>query len=541
MNMNKKILITGIAIIFAFGTLFAQDNNVGIGTTTPHNSALLDLTAGNKGLLIPRVELVALNNGTTPISLPAKGLLVFNNSGSLDAGFYYWDGTMWVMVGAGGVSTECTTLQEAYNCGGAGVGRTINTTNGAVEITLPTGGTSDGALEAYSEKAGTWAIGAENTSTGVAILATTSGLSNQNNAIQGSSLSNYDSGAGGLGSGGVAGYYEGTGNGVGIYGAITNPSSFGVSGLFGYNIRTNGGYGVKGQGLTGVVGEAVANHPNGFGVYGINNTGGTGVQGETDSKAAFGVSGVNYGGSGSGDAIGVIGIGNAGTGVWGQTTNGEKYAVYGKNGSTGTTHNNIGVGGEGYVGVYGKTTSGGYGVYSDGELGSSGTKSFIIDHPSDPENKMLKHYCMESPEVLNLYRGNIILDQNGEAVVTLPDYFESINTNFSYNLTPIGAAVNLYIKEKINNGQFKIAGGNPNMEVSWTVYAERNDKYVQKYPNAKAVEVEKRQKGTYIHPELYGQPKEKSMFPTNNMQKVLKLEDKDLGKSGLKEPFKPEK
>ncbi|MDD4218295.1 MAG: hypothetical protein PHZ24_13290, partial [Bacteroidales bacterium] len=196
---------------------------------------------------------------------------------------------------------------------------------------------------------------------------------------------------------------------------------------------------------------------------------------------------------------------------------------------------------EGYIGVFGKTTSGGFGVYSDGELGSSGTKSFVIDHPSDPENKMLKHYCMESPEVLNLYRGNIVLDQNGEAIVSLPEYFESINTNFSYNLTPIGAAVNLYIKEKINNGQFKIAGGNPNMEVSWTVYAERNDLYLQKYPNSKAVEVEKRQKGKYIHPELYGQPKEKAMFPNYNMQEKLKLEDKDSEKPVLKKPFKLDK
>ncbi|MDD4148623.1 MAG: hypothetical protein PHE33_01200 [Bacteroidales bacterium] len=533
--MTKKILITGIAMIFAFGALLAQDN-VGIGTTSPHSSALLDMTAIDKGLLIPRVQLIAVTNGITPVNGPATGLLVFNASGALDAGFYYWNGTEWVMVGAGGAVPTCTTLDEAYNCGGAGVGRTVTANSGAVEITLPTGGTSDGALEAYSEKVGTWAIGAENTSTGVAILATTSGLTNQNNAIQGSSLSNYDAGVGGLGAGGVAGYYEGTGNGVGVYGAITNPGSFGVSGLFGYNSRINGGYGVKGQGYAGVVGEAVVNDP-GFGVYGMTQKG-IGVQGQTDDSDFYGVSGLNYALSGTGSGIGVMGDGI--TGVWGQTTDGGGYAVFGLNESTGIIDNNIGVGGEGYVGVYGKTTSGGFGVYSDGDFASSGTKSFIIDHPSDPANKMLKHYCMESPEVLNLYRGNIVLDQNGEAIVDLPEYFESINTNFSYNLTPIGAAVNLYIKEKINNGQFKIAGGNPNMEVSWTVYAERNDAYVQKYPNAKAVEVEKRQKGTYIHPDLYGQPKEKAMFPTNNMQKVIKLKEEKSGKSGLKNPFKAE-
>lgn len=538
MNMTKKILITGMALIFAFGALIAQDN-VGIGTITPHSSALLDMTSNNKGLLIPRVQLVAVTNSTTPVNGPATGLLVFNESGTLDVGFYYWDGTEWVLVGAGGAVPTCTTLEEAYNCGGAGVGRAINTTSGAVEITLPTGGTSDGALEAYSEKNDTWAIGAENTKTGVAILATTSGLTNQNNAIQGSSYSNYDAGVGGLGAGGVAGYYEGTGNGVGVYGAVTNTSSAGVSGLFGYNARTNGGYGVKGQGYAGVVGEAVVTTAAGFGVYGITQKG-IGVQGETQDREFYGVSGLNYASTGTGTGIGVMGDGN--TGVWGQTTDGAGYGVFGLNASTGITDNNIGVSGEGWVGVFGKSLDGtGFGVYSDGELGASGPKSFVIDHPLDPENKLLKHYCMESPEVLNLYRGNIVLDQNGEAVVALPEYFESVNTNFSYNLTPIGAAVNLYIKEKINNGQFVIAGGNPNMEVSWTVYAERNDAYLQTYPNAKAVEVEKRQKGKYIHPELYGQPEENSMFPSNSMQEKLKLKDKDSEKPVLKKPFKLDK
>lgn len=534
--MTKKLLISGMALLFAFGTLFAQDN-VGFGTTTPHSSALLDMTSNNKGLLIPRVELVALTNGITPVNSPATGLLVFNGSGALAHGFYYWDGTEWIMVGAGGATPTCTKLGEAYNCGGAGVGRSINATNGAVEITLPTTGTSDGALEAYSEKNNTWAIGAENTKTGVAILATTSGLTNQNNAIQGSSLSNYNGGTGTLGAGGVGGYYEGTGNGVGVYGAVSSAASVGISGVFGYNARTNGGFGVKGQGLAGVVGEGVVPGTPGFGVYGLTGLG-IGVQGETDDRAFYGVSGLNYASTGTGTGIGVMGDGN--TGVWGQTTDGEGYGVFGLNASTGITYNNIGVRGEGYVGIYGKTDdlANGFGVYSEGSFAATGTKSFMIDHPSDPANKMLKHYCMESPEVLNLYRGNIVLDQNGEAVVSLPDYFESINTNFSYNLTPIGAAVNLYIKEKINNGQFKIAGGNPNMEVSWTVYAERNDEFVKQYPNSKAVEVEKRQKGKYIHPELYGQPKENAMFPNSSVQEKLKLDGIGAEKSGLNEPFK---
>lgn len=537
--MIKKNLLFGLAIIIAYGTLFSQEN-VGIGTTTPHSSALLDMTSTNKGLLIPRVELVDVNNGITPVNGPATGLLVFNETGALDEGFYYWDGTQWVMVGAGGGSEECVTLDEAYDCGGSGVGRQISADNGAVEITLPSTGTSNSGLEVYSDKAVSWAIGAGNTSTGVAILGDITGTNNEYNAIQGSSYSNYNSGGTAIGSGGVAGFYEGTGDGVGVYGSIANTGSAGIAGVFGINGRTNGGFGVNGQGTTGVLGEAVVPTVAGFGVYGTTARG-IGVQGETDDMSFYGVSGLNYAINNTGSGIGVMGDGNIGT--WGQTVDGGGYGVFGLNASTSTTLNNIGTAGEGWVGIYGETNDPGtgFGVYSNGNFGASGTKAFVIDHPIDPENKILKHFSMESPEVLNLYRGNVVLDNNGEAVVELPDYFESINTNFSYNLTPIGAPVNLYIKEKIANAKFVIAGGNPNMEVSWTVYAERNDKYMQQYPEAGAVEIEKRQKGKYLNPEIYGQPDSKSVFPKNNKQEILKLNNENLRKPKTKEPFRLEK
>lgn len=156
-----------------------------------------------------------------------------------------------------------------------------------------------------------------------------------------------------------------------------------------------------------------------------------------------------------------------------------------------------------------------YGVYANGNLGATGTKAFQIDHPLDPENKYLRHYALESPEVLNMYRGNVILDTNGEATVTLPDYFAAINKDFSYHLTAIGAQANAYIKEEINDqSQFKIAGGNPNQKISWQVIAERNDLYVQKNPESIAVEIEKREydKGLYLRPELYNQPEDKGIF-----------------------------
>src|SRR5690554_4407150 len=148
--MKKLALILFCNVLLVMNIVNAQQN-VGFGTTSPHASALLDMTATDKGLLIPRVTLLAINNGTAPVNNPATGLLVYNSAGSLEKGFYYWDGTQWVMVGAGG-SSECTTLDGAYNCGGAGAGRIINANNGAVEIKLPSSGTDLAALYVESNK-----------------------------------------------------------------------------------------------------------------------------------------------------------------------------------------------------------------------------------------------------------------------------------------------------------------------------------------------------------------------------------------------------
>jgi len=155
-----------------------------------------------------------------------------------------------------------------------------------------------------------------------------------------------------------------------------------------------------------------------------------------------------------------------------------------------------------------------YGVYSNGELGASGTKTFVIDHPDDPENKMLKHFSMESNEVLNVYRGTETFDNTGKVKVMLPDYYHSINKNASYQLTPIGASMpNLYIEREIENGIFIIAGGIANKKVSWVVTAERNDPYLKQNPEKRNVIVEKigDRRGKYLTPELYNQPEEKSM------------------------------
>lgn len=163
------------------------------------------------------------------------------------------------------------------------------------------------------------------------------------------------------------------------------------------------------------------------------------------------------------------------------------------------------------IGVLGTGTW--YGVFSQGDFGATGTKTFLADHPLDPGNKFLRHFSIESDEVLNMYRGNIELDNNGQAVVEMPEYFEIVNTNFSYQLTAIGTPQQPYVLSEIQNNKFVVAGA-PNTKVSWLVMSERNDAYMQEHPEHRGAVVEKigERKGKYITPEFYGQPVTSGLF-----------------------------
>ena len=54
---------------------------------------------------------------------------------------------------------------------------------------------------------------------------------------------------------------------------------------------------------------------------------------------------------------------------------------------------------------------------------SKGGGSFKIDDPLDPANKTLSHSFVESPDMMNIYNGNVVTDHHGRAIVELPIYF----------------------------------------------------------------------------------------------------------------------
>mgnify|MGYP001263590322 CR=1 FL=1 len=354
--------------------------------------------------------------------------------------------------------------------------------------------------------------------------------------------------AGGMG---VYGRSDGVG-GYGVYGAAAGTSGENY-GVYGYS-ASSGGYAgfFSGSGADAVrvqnggSGRAIQAYAvNDTAVWGRTDNGLAGVDGWNSSATGRGVSG--YASSTTGMNHGVWGqsASLSGTGVlgWASAANGAGAGVYGESaGPLGTGVHGVATAASGAAnGVFGASASasGGIGVYGyasassgtnygvwgysnspsgfagyfngrvsvTGNL-SKGAGSFKIDHPLDPANQYLYHSFVESPDMMNIYNGNATLDAQGEAWVELPDWFEALNRDFRYQLTPIGGWAPLYVAQKVQGNRFQIAGGEPGMEVSWQVTGIRQDAYAE----AHRIPVEEpkpaAERGLYLHPTELGQPAE---------------------------------
>jgi trimeric autotransporter adhesin len=279
------------------------------------------------------------------------------------------------------------------------------------------------------------------------------------------------------------------------------------------------------SGINGAV-HGIASSASGqtFGVSGVSfSTNGFGVIGTANSSS--GPTWGMLGSSSSPSGIGVEGENPAGIGVKGS---GGPYGVYGTSpsefgvGVQGTGSGTSGHGVAGSISSDSATASGLYGSsagttsyagYFDGKVNVSGVLSkgggsFRIDHPLDPANKILQHSFVESPDMLNIYNGLVVADGRGEARVRLPAWFEVLNRDFRYALTPIGSAMpDLHVAHPVADGAFSIAGARPGGQVSWLVTGIRQDAWA----NANRIEVEldkpADERGTYLHPREHGHPR----------------------------------
>ena len=178
----------------------------------------------------------------------------------------------------------------------------------------------------------------------------------------------------------------------------------------------------------------------------------------------------------------------------------------------------MGVFAEGNPGLTANGPPSGYAAVFNGNVQVNGTvfksaSTFRIDHPLDPANKYLYHSIVESPDMKNIYDGITTLDENGKATVSLPDWFDAVNQDFRYQLTAVGApAPNLHVAREMTGHQFAIAGGVKGLKVSWQVTGIRKDAWA----NAHRIVVEQNkpaaEKGLFLTPEEFGQPKEKGIF-----------------------------
>jgi hypothetical protein len=320
---------------------------------------------------------------------------------------------------------------------------------------------------------------------------------------------------------GVAGFSNKGGNGV--VGSATE-----ADGVVGNSNKGNGvraisrdGNGVQAETISknGVLGVSESS----VGINGITIRGATGVSGihllSEKSEDGQGVGGFSF------TRTGVQGVSLGGTGVLGR---GSKTGVHGivpvneffdpnASGIIGENLNSKGLVLKGLAGLFLGN------VRITGSLSKAGG-GFEIDHPLTPGNKYLRHSFVESPDMLNVYNGNVTTDANGEACVALPDYFEALNQEFRYQLTVIGQFAQAIVAQEIMDNQFTIKTDQPQIKVSWQVIGIRQDPWAA--ANRITVEEEKadEQKGRFLHPEVWDQPEElrihRSALPENQQNQM---------------------
>lgn len=454
----KKLLLTLLSL-----SSYIMIGQVGINTTTPHESSILDITSTNKGLLIPRVSLTSTADATTITGTEATSLLVYNTATVSDVtpGFYYWNGTQWIRFQTGNTTSNSWLIDG--NSGTTSSNFLGTTDNRPIQIGINSVKrgefNEDGELHVY----GDMEIGGGHTDGG------TPDSGYENLAIYGQSKL-YSIGVRNDANANNSDFsiMDGHGGGFKLYTVLPNGVGGHYTGITESEPETN---------------LHVTEDKNGKTSIRIDNTNNTG-----NPNAATALD--FYDGS---SQMAFMEYYNADDYLHLGTTRNDAEIYFSTNN---TVRMSVATGGA--VNVVGNLSKGG------------GT--FKIDHPLDPENKYLYHSFVESPDMMNVYNGNCTTDVNGVATIELPEYFEALNKDFRYQLTTIASFSRVMVKEKINNNRFTIQTEQPNIEVSWQVTGIRKDPYAEENRVVPEVEKEDENKGKYLHPKAYKQPQEKFIY-----------------------------
>ncbi|MER8095104.1 hypothetical protein [Streptomyces goshikiensis] len=141
-----------------------------------------------------------------------------------------------------------------------------------------------------------------------------------------------------------------------------------------------------------------------------------------------------------------------------------------------------------------------------------GGGGFMIDHPLDPANKYLSHSFVESPEMATLYAGVVDTDERGEATVALPEYFEALNRDFRYQLTPVGGLAQAAVIDEIKDNRFTLRTDRPGVKVSWQVTGVRQDAWAEAHRIANEQDKPESERSFYLHPGEHGQPESAALL-----------------------------
>lgn len=320
-------------------------------------------------------------------------------------------------------------------------------------------------------------------------------------------------------------------DGIGLYGEslagdAISAQSFGNNRSAIVARNPSGGYGIYVDVLGGSSSDpryGVWARSNGQALHGETTGNADAVVGRNSTAGRSGVYGLNTGsgfgvsGRSTGGGIGVYGDSSGDNGMQGQSSSSTDSGVYGLNtnggfGVAGRTNANTGI----FAAVFGENTGGGYAGYFSGATNTRGNSvasgaTYTIDHPQDPANKYLNMSAVSSPDLMNVYNGNITTDAKGEATVALPGYVEALNKDFRYQLTVIGTFAQAIVGTEIAGNQFTIKTDKPNVKVSWQVTGVRKDPFAVQ--NQAPAEQDKPgvERGYYRHPELYNQPADKTI------------------------------
>jgi hypothetical protein len=453
-NSPQGLLVNGPASVLPGGT---NGSDALVSTGGPSNT----VNAGGVGLIANGGPNTSV--GLTP---PANGGAAIQAKGGASNATGGGNGGNAIEATGGGASNGHPGLAALFH-GPVGLDGDVSSTNGfgvvgdaALEI-RGTASTFNGPTAGVHAQGGVGAPG-------------TLSLTPPQYGATGGQLQGGDGGAvvagTGVGGGGGPGVTVTGGNG----GAGPGPSGTGFDGVGGAGATCNGG---NAGGFT-----------NGVGGDGVTASGGLG------SGTGLGGNGITATAGGTLGALGFAGL-----------FKGDVKIMIGPAGSTGA------------LDVSGPITNPGGTVMVTGGLHvtgalSKGSGTFQIDHPLDPENKFLYHSFVESPDMMNVYNGVVVLDEKGEATVELPSYFEVLNKDFRYQLTCIGAAAVVYVSKEIHENHFSIAGGKPGLKVSWQVTGIRQDAYANAH--RVQVEVEKRpaEKGKLLYPVENGRPESDGIY-----------------------------